>query len=169
LSEPVYYLTRADRDKLNRLLAMIDGAGGLNISPDGISVPQQSTRRATPQRASQVVRLRFHSEQNDYIVCHAWDGTNEGTDAINVAKPWTLRHDADNYANVTSLSTTSASEVDVDDGGGGEDEETWVVTPSYQADDEIYALRTRGTGVEVSGTELGLVDLNHAGRAWAVE
>lgn len=117
--------------------------------------------------AGGAVRLRVHTEANDYLVCHSWDGTTEGTDAINVAKPWKLRHDADNYEDVTSLSTTSASEVDVDDGGGGEDAETWVVTPSYQADDEIYALRVPGTGVTVSSVELGLVDLNIDGRAWA--
>ena len=115
------------------------------------------------------LRLRVHTVSDDHLVCHSWDGTTEGTDAINVAKPWKLRHDADNYETVTSVSTTSASEIDVDDGGGGADAETWVVTPSYQADDEIYALRVPGTGVTVSSVELGLVDMNIDARAWAKE
>lgn len=170
MSEDLYFLTKADRDKLDRLLGMIYGAGGLNISPDGLTVPTTSRPLAAALAGgARVTRLRFHSEENDYIICHSWDGTTEGSTAINVAKPWKLRHDADNYADVTSLSTTSADEVDVDDGGGGEDEETWVVTPSYQADDEIYALRVPGTGVTVSSVELGLIDLNIDGRAWAKE
>lgn len=163
-----FVLTREDRDKLDKMLGWFYGADGINLTPDGLSVPQvRPVVAAALAGGARVTRLRFHSEENDYIICHSWDGTTEGTTAIYVAKPWKLRHDADNYEDVTSLSTTSASEVDVDDGGGGEDAETWIVTPSYQADDEIYAIRVPGTGVTVSSVELGLIDLNVDGRAWA--
>lgn len=112
------------------------------------------------------VRLRVHTVSNDYLVCHTWDGTTEGTDAINVAKPWKLRHDKDNYAGLTTLTTTNSQEVDV---GDGTDTETWVVTPSYEEDDEIYAEPVQGSGVTVSSVDLSLVDMNADGRAWRVE
>lgn len=138
-------------------VSQIGGGGAIGIDPP----------RTVPYRP--VVRMRFKSEDNDYITCRRWDGTTEGTEDVLVAKPWKLRHDADNYGTITSLSTTSASEVDVDDGGGGEDEETWVVTPSYETNDEIYAHAVNGTGVEVGDDELRFIDLNIDARAWAKE
>lgn len=138
-------------------VSQIGGGGAIGIDPP----------KVVPYRP--IVRMRFKSQGNDYIVCRRWDGTTEGTEDVRVAKPWKLRHDADNYGTVTSLATTSASEVDVDDGGGGEDAETWIITPSYETNDEIYALAVGGTGVTVSGDELRFIDMNVDGRAWRAE
>jgi len=123
-------------------------------------------RRALGPLGGQLVRLRVKSESNDYLTCRTWDGLNEGASDLLVAKAWKLRHAVGNYAGLTTLTTTSAGEVAVGDGADSED---WVVTPSYEVDDEIFARYTTGTGVTVGGEELVLVDANVDGRAWAVK
>lgn len=133
-------------------VSQVGNGGGV-----GIVVPGQIPYRP-------LVRMRVKSQENDYIWCTRWDGVTEIPTQVQVAKPWKLRHDKDHYAGLTTLTTTSAGEVDV---GDGSDTETWVVTPSYEVDDEIYAEWVPGTGVSSGGVDLRLIDRNLDGRAWA--
>lgn len=113
------------------------------------------------------IRMRVKSIANDYLTCHTWDGTNEGTVDILVAKPAELRHVLATYAQLTGFTTVGTQTATATD---GVDTETWKVTPDYVVDGEIWAtLCGSGTGVTVSGAELGWIDLNLSGRAWAVE
>jgi hypothetical protein len=151
-------------DRMNRELAPIDRMriAGAEIPP----APPKPIFAPVPG-----LWVKLVAEFNDYLEVQAANGT---TDAIApgtfyIAKPYKLQHDADHYESVTSLSTTNPDEVEVDDGGGGEDAETWLVTPSYQVGDFLYATHSTGTGITVDGVLLDLVDFNADGRAWAVE
>lgn len=144
-----------------KALAKSNGPG-MTVTSDGMILI-----RDTPQRKVVATRLRIDSVEEDYLVCHSWDGTTEGTVAINVAKPWKLRFDKDNYQLLTEIAKVG-SDTQKATATVSSDTETWVVTPSYEENDEIYAISGK-TGVVVGGADVGLVDLNVDGRAWAVE
>ena len=119
-----------------------------------------------PVGARRARRYRVNVIENDYLEVGTWDGTTEGTAAVYIAKPFKLRHIAGHYAGLTGLTTSTAQEVSATNGS---EVETWVGTPSYAVDDEIYAVPCQGTGVTVGGEDVTLIDLNSDGRAWAVE
>lgn len=101
---------------------------------------------------------------DDHLRCRTWDGLNEGTTDIFVAKPFKLRHDVNNYDTIASLSTTDSQTVDVFE---FTTTETWKVTPPYEVDNEIYSITVSGTGVDPGSGELTIIDVNLDGRAWA--
>lgn len=144
------------------------------LCADGVQTPegQACAPPARPRftRGAKSVRpvwVRFKSQGNDYIVCRSWNGSDEGDTDIYIAKPWKLRHTASNYETITTLTTDDAETVTVSD---GDTDETWKITPSYEVDDELYYVAVAGTGVTVSGVgELGKIDINVDGRAWAVD
>src|SRR5690606_1135133 len=104
-----------DEDEIQRMSNAAGGGGGATDAP---------------------IRLLVKEELNNYLRCRSWDGDNEGTTDIYVAKPLLLRHDADLYPQLTSLTTNAADEVEVTDGS---ETETWKVTQSYYTDCEIWA------------------------------
>lgn len=123
---------------------------------------QEPPRLITPFR---VRCLRVHTVENDYIICHTWDGTTEGTKAINVAKPFKLRHNASNYPGVSAVATVNANALTATISGN---DESWVLPSelTYTDNDVIYAASVPFTGVTVSSNDLKLIDLNIDGRAW---
>lgn len=73
------------------------------------------------------------SESYDYLTCHTWDGTTEGTDDVLVAKPWFLRRAPFEgyerngctfaYTGVSSRTVTRTSDLSTED---------QVILPSYE-------------------------------------
>lgn len=167
---PFYILDQVAWDEVRRIKQKIDSLSGPGVTNSPGSVTLSPSGRFSELiteggRTRPLLRLRVKTIANDYLTCRTWDGTNEGSADINVARPVELRHDVDYYPGLTSLTTVNAQEVTATDGA---DTETWKVTPDYVVDGEIWAtVSGPGTGVTVSGTELRWVDLNLAGRAWA--
>jgi hypothetical protein len=114
----------------------------------------------------EVQRMRVKTSYNDYLMCHTWNGSVEGSDPIYVAKPWKLRHLLANYNLVTAvLVTIDESTIDV---SNAVVTERWVVTPPYELDDEIMAVSGHegGTGVSHLGIPIVWFDMNENARAW---
>ena len=128
-------------------------------------------------------QLRVIEEFNDYLRCHSWDGSVEGTTDIYVAKPYMLRHVLSHYAIITHLTTLAVYSIRVDDKDDANPDdpytiEDWAVTPPYFNDTdypdhvcEIWAVET-DTGVTrpVQGEDdepVTLLDINYDARAWA--
>lgn len=141
----------------------------LNKLMRGTNPPKQNfPRKAAAQSA--VTQYRYKSMAGDYIVCKTWDGVDEGTDSVTIAKPYLLRRtpfDGETRNDITYAYTSdferTATNVD-------EDEEEQVIVPSYVVDDLIYA-----TGGIVGGTDVfdandeavTILDDNRDARAWA--
>jgi len=126
---------------------------------------------------SDISRYRVQSVQGDYLTCHTWDGTDESTDDVYVAKPPHLRHSltaqtvnavAVTYSNYSISGGVCTRDADAS-GYATQDE---MVIPQYQlgegADGEVWAAEVAdGTGVTVTGTTLATsIDLNLDARAW---
>ena len=94
-------------------------------------------------------RFRVKSEQTDHLVCRTYDGTDEGTTDVNVAKPPNLRgHIASRPA-------------------GGETED---IFPAYAVNGDIWAdLPAGGTGVALAGVPVVWLDKNNDARGWTIE
>lgn len=114
-----------------------------------------------------IATYRFKSQQNDYIVCRAWQGSAEGTTDVKIAKPpelWfsvtseTLYGTAFTYSayDLTGQSRTATWS------GGTENQR--IVRP-YVLNDLIWAIRANSF-VTASGETIKLIDLNRAARAW---
>ncbi|MEM8739472.1 MAG: hypothetical protein AAGG38_13495 [Planctomycetota bacterium] len=83
-----------------------------------------------------------------------------------VAKPFMLRHDADRYPNVDTLTSTDTNRVEVEDAGGAT--ESWEIRPwAYHVGDTLMIVRASHTGLTVSSQSVQWIDLNIDGRAWA--
>lgn len=124
----------------------------------------------TGQAGATVSRFKVQAIHTDYLTCRSWDGTTLGSIDVNIAMPWDLRRtpfDGQTVNGVTYTYTTDIQRTATD----GTNTETHVITPPYFADAEIYAARglVGGAGVTVDGAALAWIDLNLAGRAWAVK
>ena len=98
---------------------------------------------------------------DDYVVGKTWDGTTLGDTAVNIAKPWLLRHAASRGA---ESYTYSDGQTRLETGSG----KTEKVTQSYAVNDIIFAESgvVGGTGVSVGGAALAWLDQNVDGRGW---
>lgn len=113
-----------------------------------------------------VRQFRVKSVQDDYLICHAWNGTDEAGANINVAKPWCLRKNGQRFSGFTYTFTGAQSRTVKRDSDGVT--ENQVIVPTYYPDDVIYAvIPLGGTGVEVAGQAVRWVDLNTDGRAYS--
>ncbi len=115
---------------------------------------------------------RFKSMGTDHLICRTWDGTNQGTTDVLIAKPPTLwfsvaskvlRGTTITYSaySLTGQSRTSTS---------ASKTETELITPSYETDDIIWAVSGKtfvSTGTPP--TELTLCDDNRGSRAWMAQ
>lgn len=130
-----------------------------------------------PQRGPQIPYLmRLKSVEDDYVVCRTWDGTNESSGDIPVAKPWKLR---------TSLTTESKYGVDHyytygtgpsglnllrtdkwPDAGGSGGSEDQLVTPGWEVDQEIEVYFGPTTAVDGSSVPIFL-RMSAPWRQWA--
>lgn len=97
-------------------------------------------------------RVKYGSDQGDYIVCRTWDGSVEGDTDVPVAKPYLCRRSPFDGQTRDGISYEYSSHVrrTASVGEGEEEEiEVQVLTPLYVAGDEILAVRgiSRGTTV----------------------
>jgi hypothetical protein len=123
-------------------------------------------RKAHGPRGHIMQQFKVHEIDGDYLICHTWDGTDEGAVDIKVARPYLLRRTPFDGYTRNSITYTYVSDVERTAAKSGETDITELVTPSYQVGDVIYAIRDirGGTAVEDAPNWL---DCNVDGRAWA--
>ncbi len=112
-------------------------------------------------------RFRIKFIEGDFLQCVTWNGVEEGTERINVARPVLLRKITASHNSVTFVYTDNVTRTA---SASGQDDETQVIVPAYVVDDEIIAIKgiTRGTGAIASGNkQIVWQDLNIDARAWA--
>jgi hypothetical protein len=155
-------------EHLNEVVSHVNEVHDMDATWPLIMSKAQSFSISLAMEIPRFERMRVKQEFNNYLRCRLWNGTADGADEVYVAKPWKLRHVLANYPNLTGLTTNAANEVEATD---GVDTETWLVTPDYDANDEILALYVGTTGVAGTGglTDIGWIDTNRDGRVWAVE
>lgn len=145
-------------------------------------IGQPVVREAELGKLAVLRKLKIVSASNDHVVCNPYDADNDatGTDTVNVAKPFELRHTPFHGATIaypdgngditysysSQRARTASRTID-----GDTLTETQIVIPDYWVGDIIVAARSLigGTGVTVSGTVLVWEDINTAGRMWARE
>ena len=129
--------------------------------------PPRWRRRGKHGGGGRVITVVIDSIANDTLGVKRIDDDGVAIgDAFTVAKPWKLRHDADEYPDVSALTTTNAQEVEVTSGGEDYD---WLVTPTYSTGDYIVVARAH-TGLDDGGTPaqpIRWIDANVDARAWA--
>lgn len=134
----------------------------LRVNPDMVGRVLQNLGFSGGGSGDSTQCYKVVSIEDDYLVCHTWDGEDEGDDEVIVAKPWMLRHELARYPWIDSLTTVDEQTVDVE---VGEDEYQWKVTPEYYVGCLIQAA-DRVTELEVGGDPVLLMDMNHDGRTW---
>ena len=92
--------------------------------------------------------MRVKQELDNYVVCRTWNGAQEGSVDVAVAKPVELR-------GWTATRTLN-----------GIDE---TIKPAYGVNELVYAVRVyNGTGVsDDASNTIYWLDTNNAGRRWA--
>ncbi len=120
----------------------------------------------------------------DHLRCRSWDGEEEGTVDVLVAKPWLLRRTPFDTLEIAGIEYTYINDYSrTAEDTETEETEEQEITPTYQpaegeyAGDVIFAAHTilRGTAVvieeeveeETVTTIPYWIDLNIDGRAWA--
>ena len=140
---------------LNRLVSGIVRARPAILSPQQISAAQSGT----------VLQVNVVEQGGDWLKVLTWNGADEGTDLIYVAKPYLLRRSLTSWNGIT-FTYSSNFERTATKGGDTEDQ---VMVPAYVADDILYIVRPYGgtDTVDPVGQPIVWVDLNVDGRAWA--
>lgn len=139
-------------------------AMAINQLSKGVKPPAQVFQQAGSGTLQQMI-ITDITTHDDALVCHTWDGTNEGTEDMIVAKPARLRNEAS--WNGLTFTYTTPQEREADDGSDTEDQ---VVVPAYVIDDIIYVAAVDFTDVTDGGSPavpLILLDINADARAWA--
>lgn len=111
---------------------------------------------------------RFKSIQAEYLVCRTWDGTTEGTEDVNIAKPYLLRQSITSrtmHGTPITYTYPGGATSQTRQATGSGRTETGFITEAYVVNDIIWAVRAT-TLVTVSGTALSLLDANVDGRCW---
>lgn len=130
----------------------------------GAAPPSSAAGTAVP---FQVRRFQIVSVEGDYLTCYAYaeDGETLATEAVNVAKPPTLRNSVTARGAVTYTYTATDART-ADDGSNTAE---YVVAPSYSAGDDVYALGPVLGGSGVTNSEISVIwlDQNVDGRQWA--
>lgn len=133
----------------------------------GIKPPEQVF---AVERSDSIRHQQFQvvSVGTDYLVCSRHNGTSAEAGSVKVALPYLLRKTPFDGKTRNSIAYTYSSVTQRTAGGS----EAQLITPSYVADDIIYAISgvTGGTGVTDENSEpVTWLDLNLDGRAWAKE
>lgn len=119
---------------------------------------------------------RYKSMQGDYLICRSWDGTNEGTVDVNIAKPDKLRASVATETLRGTVMTYSAYDNSLNGqtrhATDGTNPETQYVTPPYDSNCLIWAepavtLVNITAGTPPVTTAVTLLDTNRGARAWA--
>jgi len=120
--------------------------------------------------------FKFVSDGGNYLLCHTWDGTTEGTTLVPVAKPYELRVSGStawtggtirsvaytvSYANSGSYWTRTVS-------GSDGTSTTEVVIPDYLSGFIIFAMQST-TGLTYNNQPVTWQDINAGGRAWTAQ
>jgi len=111
------------------------------------------------------------SVEADYLICHSWDGTTEGTTPITVALPYLLRRTPFDFLTRKNITYTYTTNIERE-ADNGDDTETQVIVASYEIGDIIYGSQgvLGGTGViDTAGDSVSWLDLNIDGRYWAMK
>jgi hypothetical protein len=150
---------KALNDLRAALPRLLQGGKNINIRAFGDrfiidhTVPQGT-------RAGTTALVTIRSVHDGYLVCD-----RDGAD-IMVAKPWTLRRGVEfpagpSYEYHTANHRTATQ---------GEDTEEQYITPTYEVGEELLVMRVPSSHIEDGGGNMIVwVDMNNAGRAWAVE
>ena len=95
-----------------------------------------------------VKQFKIKSIDGDFLVCNSWDGTNQGTDDINIAKPYLERRTPFDGETRGSFDYTYSDDVtrESDDSSTTEDQ---TITPDYIVGDVVYAVRGVEGGTDV--------------------
>lgn len=116
-------------------------------------------------------KFKVVSESNDYLVCHTWIESiqEEGSEAINIAKPYLLRRtpfDGETRNGVSYTYTGASTRTAIKT---GEDNITEKITPSYVEGDVIKACKpVGGSGVLVGDEDIEWEEVE-GGRLWCEE
>lgn len=120
-----------------------------------------------------ITTWHLKSVSDEYLVCRSWDGENEGTQDVKIAKPSKLRSSIDEetidgtlvtYTNYDAENQTRHASAGV---APNTTEEDQVIVPRYLQDDVIYAVKAKTMAADEDGKDIALMDLNIDGRAWA--
>jgi hypothetical protein len=124
----------------------------------------------------EIVRLLVKEIKDDYLVCHSWDGTTEGTDPVYVAKNPKLRNsvteetlDGVDYEYTYTTTGTQAFVERVSVKTTDNSSETQRVVPRFILDDEIFAIDAQTSIQTEAAEDITLIDLNLDARAWAAQ
>lgn len=156
----------------DRLVSVV--GGNLQQTPNGrVLVIASHAAISNP-----VTRLRVKEQFPDYLRCHTWDGTTEGTDDVLVAKPPKLRNvdeetlDGTLYTYEYTNSGTDKYVERVSTNTDDDTEETQRIVPRFIDDDEIFAISAK-TGMDDGDVDnpqdINLLDLNVDARAWTAQ
>ena len=140
---------KSDQDKLRELY----NANRSKAKPRS-SLPRKKANRR------EIAKMFVVDEQNDYLECERVDGDGQ---TEYVAKPYKLRHNADNYSEASAITTVSVNQVTATVGG---DSESWVIAHTYQVGDPILVVWD-DTGVQAGDTNIYYLDMNVDARHWA--
>jgi hypothetical protein len=116
---------------------------------------------------------RFKSMEDDWLVCRTWDGKNEGSKDVLIAKPTKLQFsiESETIDGVEVDYSAYDTEKQMRHASSGVDpnktEEDQVIVPRYLMDDLIYVMPARTLVLDADEKDLGLLDMNVDGRAWA--
>jgi|ERR1051326_2514898 hypothetical protein len=140
------------------------GSGTNRTTRGVVAIPPQ------PRRGWSIGLYRFKSMASDWLICRTWDGTNDGTADIKIAKPPKLRF---SIATLTMIDGTiitydlydlvNQTRRATDNSGNSENQ---VIGEPYLLNDLIYAAPARTLVQDDDGNTVTLLDLNDDGRAW---
>lgn len=145
---------------------------GFNRLFSGVDAPTQGANQQDSVGNRLIARFLIEAIEGDYLEGILWDGFTAPTSAtprIHVARPFLLRTSLSSHGDVdfdyTDNVTRTAS-------ASGEDDETQVIVPSYEIDDQLIIMRgiNGETGVITgAGSVAEWIDMNIDARAWAKE
>ncbi len=115
-----------------------------------------------------LTRVRVKEVFHNHLRCRTWDGATEGDEDILAAKPFKLRHVLTEYPQLTAMTTVDINTVTATGTVEGQNAtETWMTTPNYVVDDNLFIAPAR-TGLLVESVELSYLDTNTDARRWAM-
>lgn len=145
----------------------IDGPGVFtNNTPFGVArtvAVRRGNGIVSSPAAFEVFVFKYQSMEADKIVCHAWDGVNEGLDDVRIYKPSLLQFSITSgtidgipisYGSYSTSAQTRVATINTDS-------ETQIIVPRYTQGDVIYAIKAPLDPIDE------LLDINIDGRAWA--
>jgi hypothetical protein len=117
------------------------------------------------QQPSDLQRMRVKSVADDYVRCVTYDGSVEGADTINVAKPYDLRRSPFDGNAVNGVTYHYTSE-NVRTANDSNRTVLQTVREEYYVDSEIYASYRPKGDTGVTSPEVYWIDSNQAARRW---